>query len=151
MKPIVFALSALFLLSSCAKYKEKRAWKQWYGTYNLSQDIQMYDDFHGDPVSSNRLGINKYGITFTHSDGTQPSCVFTKMEVSDIPGYDFQLKFEEIRLFVFGEQSGQLASPSANTLNNNRTYYFKRVSDNEILFRINEGGQLLSQVNCTLE
>lgn len=150
MKPIIFALATLFLLGSCAKYKEKRAWKQWYGSYTLTSEIMLFDDFHGDPVYADQMSINKYGISFTHSNGTQPSCVFSKIDNNDIPGYDYKLTFKEIRQFVLGSQGGQLASPSEETLNDNHDYYLKRVSDDKILFRIDEGGQLLSQSHCKL-
>lgn len=150
MKSILSALVVLFLLGSCAKYKERRAWKEWYGSYTLSTEIQLYDDFYGEPVFADRLSINKYGISFSHSDGTQPSCVFSKLDETSIPGYDYQLYFEEIRLFVFGDQSGQLAPPSADELNSGRDFLLKRVSDSKIIFRIESNGQLIDNISCTL-
>lgn len=150
MKSAFSALVVLFLLASCAKYKEKRAWKEWYGTYTLSTDIQLYDDFNGDPVFANQLSINKYGISFSHTDGTQPSCVFSKMDESSIPGYDYQLIFKEIRLYVFGSESGQLVSPSETALNQDREFLFKRVDDSKIIFRIQNDGQLIDNVGCNL-
>lgn len=151
MKSLLSALVVLFLLGSCAKYKERKAWKEWYGSYSLSTEIRLYDDFYGDSVYADQLSINKYGISFSHSDGTQPSCVFSKLDESSIPGYDYQLHFEEIRLFVFGEQSGQLAPPTEAELNADRDFLFKRVSDSKILFRIESNGQLIDNVSCTLK
>ena len=72
------------------------------------------------------------------------------METSSIPGYDYQLKFEEIRLFVFGEQSGQLAPPTEAELNDNKEYLLKRVDENKILFRVETNGQMDQNVQCSL-
>ena len=150
MKSALTALIALFLLASCAKIKDRKAWKQWYGSYTLSHEIQLFDDFHGDTVYADQLSINKYGISFTHSNGNEPSCVFSRLETSSIPGYDYQLKFEEIRLYVFGEQSGQLAPPSEEELNDNKEYLLKRIDENKILFRVETNGQMDQNVQCSL-
>lgn len=150
MKSALTVLIALFLLASCAKIKDRKAWKQWYGSYSLSHEIQLFDDFHGDTVYADQLSINKYGISFTHSDGNEPSCVFSRIENVSIPGYDYQLKFEEIRLFVFGEESGQLAPPSEEALNENKDFLLKRVNDDKILFRIETNGQMDENVQCSL-
>ena len=132
---------ALIVLASCAKHKERKAWKQWYGNYEIvgSQEL-MYDDFHGEPVYASEIGINKYGISFTTPSGTEPSCTFEKMDECDISGFDYQLKFVEIRLFLFGAGvSGQLESPSEEELNQDFKYYFKRLNDSKIMF-MKKGG-----------
>jgi hypothetical protein len=150
MKTALTALVALLLLASCAKIKDRKAWKQWYGSYTLSHEIQLFENFHGDTVYADQLSINKYGISFTHSNDNEPSCVFSRLENESIPGYDYQLKFEEIRLFVFGEESGQLASPSESELNADKEYLLKRVDDNKVLFRIETNGQMYQNVQCSL-
>lgn len=152
MKTYVFIL-AVILLASCQKHKEKKAWKAWYGTYQIDDDpVLMYDDFHGDSVYVTRLSINKDGISFSTESGTEPSCQFDKLDESDNAGFDYQLTFKEIRLFLFGSgYAGQLESPTEEELNNNKSYYLKRINDSKIMFMMQTTGAPNKQVILNLE
>lgn len=153
MRRSTILLLVVVLVAGCQKHQEKKAWKKWYGSYSISgNQITMWDDFHGEPVYATQLGINKYGISFSTEGGTEPSCSFSKMDDCDKPGFDYQLQFDQITLFVFGSGgTGQLQSPSKEELNENRSYYLKRINDSKILFIAHMNGQEQFQAIFNLE
>lgn len=131
---VLFFISVLAVaLSSCAKHKEKKAYKEIWGSYKADV-FTVYDngDYH---VEANTLGINEVGVGLS-SDGEEMEygCEFSLVE-NDRPEYDYKLSFDRLRLFILNVATGQFTeqeSPSKAQLNSGRSFYLKRLEGDKI-------------------
>lgn len=140
-KSMLFLLIGVFAFTffSCEKKRIRKAYEECYGLYITEPGFTILDKPGYDTIISNELSIGDEGAVLYY-DGSeaenQPSCNFS-VSVSENPNYDYKLYFEKTLLFTLNIATGEMVeavSPPKSVLNDGRSFYLKRVSDNSMLF-----------------
>jgi hypothetical protein len=141
---VLFFVLVVGVFSSCQKHKERKAYKELWGTYKIeSPFVAFQDSTHH--VEADVLGLNEVGIGLSlRGDNTEYGCEFSMLE-NDDSQYDYKLSFDKLRLFILNTSTGQFIeqpSPSKSELNSGRDFYLKRLADNKIslIVKYDNGG-----------
>lgn len=129
-------ITGLVVFSSCSKRKEQKAWKALYGNYEISSPVLMYTFDDGEEINAVTMNISETAIAFYQSSDDVYSCEFFSKPESDNSNYDYQIYFNQTRLYVFNTSTMQMdeqPSPSEEDLNANVKFYLKRSGDGLIL------------------
>lgn len=126
----------LFSSASCSKRKEQKAWKALYGNYEISSPVLMYTFDNGEEINAVTMNISETAIAFYQASDDVYSCEFFSRPESDNPNYDYQIYFNQTRLYVFNSNTMQMVeqpSPSEEDLNEDVKFYLKRSGESLIL------------------